>query len=150
MKRMKIACLLALLTVAAVATGPALSAPARSGTTAIDGVYRISWTEKDLVAAGASRIYAHANFGYAHGGRAVLTMTLRSGRLQIVSSPPVCHGTYSVSGNRVSIKQGPGCQGVVVATWSLRSGLLRFHVSKATDPGDEIAWGTKPWKKIGA
>ena len=150
MNWMKIGCLLALLTAAAVTTGPASAASARSRATAIDGVYRISWTEKEVIAAGASRVYAHANFGYTHGGQAVLTMTLRGGRLQIVSSPPVCHGTYSVSANRVSIKQGPGCQGVVVATWSLRSGLLRLHVSKATDRGDEIAWGTKPWKKIGS
>jgi len=148
MNWMKIACLVALLTAVTAATGAAPSASARSTTTAIDGVYRISWTEKEVIAAGASRLYAHANFGYAHGGRAVITMTLRGGRLQIVISPPVCHGTYAVSGNRVSIKQGPGCQGVVVATWSLRNGFLRFRVSKATDPGDEIVWGTKPWKKI--
>jgi hypothetical protein len=150
MNSMKIACLLALSTAAAVTTGPASAASARSRTTAIDGVYRVGWTEKEVIAAGASRLYAHANFGYTHGGQAVITMTLRGGRLQIVSSPPVCHGTYSVSGNRVSIKQGPGCQGVVVAMWSLRSGLLRLHVSKATDPGDEIAWGTKPWRRIGS
>ena len=148
MNWMKIACLLALLTAVTAATGAAPSASARSTTTAIDGVYRISWTEKEVIAAGASRVYAHANFGYTNGGRAVITMTLRGGRLQIVSSPPVCHGTYAVSGDRISIKQGPGCQGVVVAHWSLRSGFLRLHVSKATDAGDEIAWGTKPWKKI--
>ena len=87
MNWMKIACLLALLTAVTAATGAAPSASARSTTTAIDGVYRISWTEKEVIAAGASRLYAHANLGYAHGGRAVLTMTLRGGRLQIVSSP---------------------------------------------------------------
>ena len=137
------------LAVAALALLPATATAHAVGSTPLDGVYRISWTEKEVIAAGASRVYAHANFGYTHGGRAVLTMTLRGGRLRIVSSPPVCHGSYTVSGDRLSIKQGPGCQGIVVATWSLHNGLLRLHVSKATDRGDEIAWGTKPWKKIG-
>jgi len=36
------------------------------------------------------------------------------------------------------------------ARWSLRNGLLRLHVFVATDPGDKIAWGSKPWKKIGS
>jgi len=67
MNWMKIACLLTLVTAVTAATGAAPSASTRSTTTAIDGVYRISWTEKEVIAAGASRLYAHANFGYTHG-----------------------------------------------------------------------------------
>jgi hypothetical protein len=135
--------------VAMVLATIAASAAAANPASVLNGVYRISWTEKEVRAAGASRLYAHNNFGYAHGGRAVLTMTLRDGQLRVASSPPLCHGTYSVSGSRISIKEGPGCQGRIEATWTLRDGLLRFHISKATDPGDRFAWGVKPWKKIG-
>lgn len=131
-----------------LASVPATTA-AKSPASVLNGVYRISWTEKEVMAAGASRLYAHANFGYAHGGRAVLTMTLHDGQLRVVSYPPVCQGHYAVSAHRISIKEGPGCQGEIVATWTLGGGFLRFHISRATDPGDEFAWGTKPWKKIG-
>jgi hypothetical protein len=146
MNRMRIAVGLATM-IAVVAAVRALAA-GKSDPGVLNGVYRISWTEKELTAAGASPRYAHNNLGYAHGGPAVLTLTLRDGHLRLVASPPTCLGTYTVAGNTVSIKQGPGCRGHIVARWSLGHGQLRLRVSVATDAGDEIGWGAKPWKKI--
>src|SRR5436190_12062592 len=47
----------------------------------LNGVYQISWTEKELIAAGASHLYAHENLGAAHGKRLVITTTLRDGHM---------------------------------------------------------------------
>ena len=110
---------------------------------AIDGVYRVSWTEKEMAAAGAAVSYAHGNHG-------VLTWTLRDGSLELrFPAPPLCHGRYVVSGSTISISEGPGCHGRVVAGWSLNRGRLRLHVTQASDPGDRVLFGAKPWKKIG-
>jgi TRAP-type C4-dicarboxylate transport system substrate-binding protein len=137
--------------------GPALeipagcAAPARTTSSArvntdpsvLNGVYRVSWSEQELLAAGASP-------GYARGNHGVLTWTLRAGGFVLdFSYPPLCHGTYAVSGATVSIRQGPGCHGVFKATWSLRNGQLRLHVRQASDGGDRALFGAKPWKKIG-
>jgi TRAP-type C4-dicarboxylate transport system substrate-binding protein len=127
------------------------SAPQRStsfasaSSTPVDGVYRVSWSEKELIHGGASRAYARTNHG-------VVTLTLHDGVLAIhySESPPDCPGTYSVSGSTLSIlEHPPKCQGLIVASWSVSNGKLLLRVSKATDPGDEIFWGRKPWTKIG-
>jgi hypothetical protein len=108
----------------------------------LDGVYRTSWTESQLIAAGTSQEYAHGNKG-------VLTWTLQHGTFTLdFGTPPLCHGTYAVSGHTVSVKQGPGCNGVWTAQWSLTSGSLRLHVTKATNPGDRVLFGGKPWTKM--
>jgi hypothetical protein len=128
----------------AIAVALALNAmPAGAMPSGLDGVYRISWTESQLIAAGTSHKYAHGNHG-------VLTWTLQHGTFTLdFGTPPLCHGAYALSGRTVSVKQGPGCHGVFTAQWSLSSRLLRLHVTKATDLGDRVLFGGKSWTKIG-
>jgi TRAP-type C4-dicarboxylate transport system substrate-binding protein len=110
---------------------------------ALNGAYRVSWTEKQLVAEGASASYAKHN-------HSVITMTMRDGVFaQRWSVPPGCEGTYAVSGNTVSLRQKQHCHGLVVARWTLTGRQLRLKVTTATDPGDRILYGAKPWHKIG-
>ena len=143
MKCMKISLALALAVVGTTAATATATAAGKSNPGVLNGVYRVTWTEKQLIAAGTSQRYAHGNHG-------VLTWTLRDGSFQLRwQVPPLCHGTYVVSGATVSIKQGPGCSGLFRASWSLRNGQLRLSVTRATDPGDRVLFGGKAWKKIG-
>jgi hypothetical protein len=120
---------------------------ANTNPSVLNGVYRIAWSEQELVAAGTTGHYAHENCP----GRCVLTMTMRDGRfLTHWSPPPNCPGSYTVSGNTVSLEaQPPACHGHTVAKWSIHNGQLRLRVSLATDGGDKVLLGGKPWKKIG-
>jgi hypothetical protein len=127
-----------------------VSALADTDPSVLNGVYRISWTEKELIAAGASHLYAHENLGAAHGRRLVITATLRDGHMaQQWSVPPGCLGSYTVAGDTVTIRERVHCHGLVTASWLLGNGQLRLHVTRATDAGDEYLFGAKPWKKIG-
>jgi len=143
------------MTLTRLALGLVLAAallPATAGArpaSGIDGVYRVTWTEQELIAHGASARYAHINVGYAHGQSAVWTMTLDHGQLRLTSTPPTCLGTYAVAGFGVSILQKQHCNGLVVARWTLTARLLHLKVTKATDPGDRVLFGGKPWTKLG-
>jgi TRAP-type transport system periplasmic protein len=109
----------------------------------LNGVYRVRWTAKELAADGTSSSYARRNAG-------VVTMTMRDGQFTWrVMPPPNCAGTYTVSGHTVSIKFTVYCHGLVDATWSVQNDRLHFRVSRATDSGDRILFGRKPWAKIG-
>jgi hypothetical protein len=120
----------------------AMAAIGRSAATFPGGVYRVTWTERQLLDAGATREYAHGNQG-------VLTWTLKGGRFLLdFGIPPLCHGTYTATGGTLSIRQGPGCHGLVRARWSLSHQQLRLRISKATDPGDRTLFGGKPWTRI--
>lgn len=138
----------------AVAAAASSDLAVRNGASVLDGVYRLKWSEKELLAAGASRGYVGGNFSYLHGNQGVLTMTLRAGRFRVQArgahwSP--CPGTYALSGNKVTIDLGApsfSCHGRITARWSLQKGQLRLRSSQAADPGDEVLFGAKPWTKI--
>jgi TRAP-type C4-dicarboxylate transport system substrate-binding protein len=117
-------------------------APASDGS-ALNGVYRVDWPEQELYKAGTTRAYATGNSG-------LLTLTLRDGDLKIVwaDNDEPCGGTYTTNGNAISIALAVDCQGTTTGRWSLHGDLLRLSVEHATDPGDEILFGSKPWKKI--
>jgi hypothetical protein len=141
MKCMKLSLALAFAVVGATVTAAAPAAGTNPG--ALNGVYRIKWTEHELNAAGASKLYAHKNFG-------VITMTMQDGRFRSRELPgPDCAGTYAVSGHTISIKFTVYCHGLVTARWSLGNGQLRFRVARTTDPNDAVLFGRKPWRKIG-
>jgi hypothetical protein len=141
MKRMQIAA--GPVALIAVATAiPALAA-GKSGPSALDGVYRISWTQQQLIAAGASPAYASHNLG-------VITMTMREGHFvwhQV--PPPSCAGIYAVTGKSVSIRFTKVCTGSFKARWSLHAGQLRFLDVRDRSRDEAIEFGAKPWKKIG-
>lgn len=122
---------------------------------ALNGVYRVSWSEKQLIAAGTSREYAHNNHG-------TVTLTLHDGRFrfQIKEEPTFrCTGgydLYTLNGtNRFSFslynaKTCPDGNGIIAAIWSRSGPYLRFKiVSNRGEPGDEVNFGGKPWRKIG-
>ena len=142
---------------------PALQIPARCGvptrTTAgvsaarknpasvLNGVYRASFTQQELIAGGATPKEAHDNYG-------IQTLWLKDGRfhqrdVNILAGMGECRGQYTVSGKTVKINFNVrGCSGFVVATWSLGNGQLRLHVTLA-DTVDKVIYGTKPFRKIG-
>jgi TRAP-type transport system periplasmic protein len=132
------------------ATATATAVGRKQQPDAINGVYRIAWTRAQLLADGARQ-------GYARGNQGVITLTLDDGRFLLHDAgPPIfnCAGRYRVDAETFSIDFNvPTCkggQGIVIAHWSRRpNGDLRFHVREATDVGDEILWGRKPWTRIG-
>jgi len=137
----------AALTLAAAllpAAAGARTAGARTaGASPLEGVYRVAWTATELTAAGATRQYVHSSCP----SRCLLTMTLRAGHVRIHGGPPPDYrATYATTGNAVSFVAG---HYILVARWSLSGRTLRLHVTKATDPGDGIIFGAKPWTKIG-
>jgi TRAP-type transport system periplasmic protein len=124
-------------------TSTTVASSAKAASSALDGAYRVRWTARELLAAGTSSHYAKGNAG-------IVTMTMRHGQFTWRALPPPdCAGTYAVSGNTVSIKFTVYCHGRVDATWSLQNDRLGLRVRRATDPGDEILFGRKPWAKIG-
>ena len=149
MERLRVAATTAIVVAGALVIGIAAhDAPAAasgSPNSVLNGVYRVQYTEKELVSLGTSAAYAHRNYG-------VDTLWLSDGRYGVRQSrsPVGCSGSYSVSGRRVTFDFNVRhCNGIVTAAWTLRSGSLRFRVISATDPGDRTLFGSKPWKKIG-
>jgi len=127
--------------------GAAVSAPRRAPRTdpsVLDGVYRVIWTERELRAAGTSDVYAHDN-------RGVLTLTFHGGRYRVHLPGPIedCVGDYRVSGRKLAFAFELPCQGSISARWSLRGHWLDFDDVQATDGGDRVIFGVKPWRKIG-
>jgi hypothetical protein len=114
----------------------------------VDGVYRLTWSEKEAIAAGAPYSSAHADFAWADGKLVILTMRLRDGHLSFTDRHLICRDTYTVSGKTISIENVAPCGGRIIAGWSLDNGQLRLRVTRATDPGDAVIFGSKPWKKI--
>src|SRR6478672_3496220 len=89
MKRMKISLAVAFAVVGATAAIANATAAGTSNPNVLNGVYRIAWTQKQLIAAGASASYAKNN-------SSVITMTMRGGQfVQRWSEPPGCAGTYA-------------------------------------------------------
>ena len=122
---------------------PALAAPAPGAASAtLEGTYRISWTEKQLLAAGASPSFAVHN-------HYVVTMTMRDGRFVWHLPPPPCTGVYTVSGDTVSFRFTDSCTGSIEARWSLAGGRLHLRLVRASDLGTGIQFTAKPWRKIG-
>src|SRR5262245_6034098 len=117
--------------IAVLVSVPLVSASATSDPSVLNGVYRISWTERELMDAGARRIMAHSNYG-------VTIMTLRDGRFlwHAASHPPDSrNGHYRVSGRRLFLDfRGTGCTGYVDAPWTLADGRLRLHVTGSDPP----------------
>lgn len=155
------ALVLALGLIAAVLTGAAganagvSTASGNGNQNALNGVYRVTWTEKQLIAAGMSPEYARNN-------HATLTMRMQNGRFrfQVKEEPAIrCTGgydLYTLAGTkRFSISFNnpvtcPQISGIFAAIWSRPGGNLRFRiVSNRGEPGDEVIFGGKVWKKIG-
>ena len=111
----------------------------------LNGIYRVSYTKKELLANGAAAGWVKYNYGTG-------TLSLKDGhyRFHLVNyAPSDCYGPYTVSGQNVRFDLNvPFCTGSVVATWALSNGQLRLRVTNG-DGGDEVYWGSKPWKKIG-
>jgi hypothetical protein len=134
---------LLLLITALTLTG---TAAAKNPASVLNGTYRVSFTEKELLGLGVSAQEAHDNYG-------VFTLKLRDGRYEqhlvnYVSNG--CNGPYRVSGKTFTLDLNvPGCQGFVVAKWTLAKHALQLKVVKSEYPIDRALLGTKPLKKIG-
>jgi TRAP-type C4-dicarboxylate transport system substrate-binding protein len=120
-------------------TKPVRSSPVTGGNpAALNGVYRIEWSAKELLHAGVNWRYVHT----LCGRRCVITMTLRDGRYSFCQGPN-CTGIYTVSGDTVYLRR------YFRARWSVRNGELSFTDVISPDEGDKVFFGAKPWKKIG-
>jgi hypothetical protein len=113
---------------------------------ALNGDYRVIWSEKELIAAGASPTYAHNNFG-------TVTMKLRNGgytfREKAQGKDLGCKGPYTINGQSLYLDfRVAGCMGEVTARWARSNGELRLRLLRGTDRGDRVLFGGKPWKKI--
>jgi hypothetical protein len=151
MQSMKIATPLATVLALSLASLSATAVAHGTNSSRIDGVYRVTWTETEAIAAGAPYSSAHADLGFAHGHPVVIDITFRQGHFSLrdTSQRPPCTGTYTISGSTVSIhERPPACRGDIRASWSTQSGQLRLRVTKATDQGDAIIFGARPWTKI--
>ncbi len=133
--------------VACKAAPAAAPRPARGAADlhALDGVYRIAWTEREELRAGISPGYAHNTFG-------VQTWTLRGGHWVLHTNnglyPPDCRGPYTLRGHTLWADFNvAGCNGTLDATWSLEGDELRLRLRHAVRD-DEIWWGTKPFRRI--
>ena len=90
MKRMKISLAVAFAVVGATAAIASATAAGTSNPNVLNGVYRISWTQQQLIAAGASASYARHNIR-STSSPLVITMTMREGQfVQRWSEPPGC------------------------------------------------------------
>jgi TRAP-type C4-dicarboxylate transport system substrate-binding protein len=125
-------------------------APAASGaeTTAdaLDGVYRIRLTDRELTAAGPIAAFSRPSFG------GLITLALHRGRFRFrPRTPPECTGRYGFAAGgivRFRVEPRSFCQGVVTARYRLAGGSLRLHVIASTNPYDAVVWGGKPWRRI--
>ena len=121
------------------------SSIAKNPASVLNGIYRVSYTEKELVSFGTTAQYAKQNYG-------VSTLRLADGGARYKNSRSAfrCSGSYAVSGKTVTFDFNvPHCRGIVKATWAFQAGSLRFRVIVASDQGDAQVFGSKPWKKIG-
>ena len=121
------------------------SSTAKNPASALNGIYRVRYTEKELAASGASAEYAKGNYG-------VSTFRLANGKYRYTNSraPWACAGSYSISGRRVTFDFNvPHCHGILKAAWTLKGDSLRFRNIIGTDTGDTAFFGSKAWKKIG-
>ena len=150
---------LAAAVLASVATA-AVNADGKLGPSAINGVYRWSWTPKQLQAAGTSADYAQRN-------AATITMTFTNGRfrMQVREDPSFkCSGKYhveTIGGKKqfsMSLHSPTACpdgSALIVANWSLGNGYLRWRnlvvdpYSTSEPKPDAVFFGGKAWKKIG-
>ncbi|SNT63936.1 TRAP-type C4-dicarboxylate transport system, substrate-binding protein [Asanoa hainanensis] len=128
--------------------------------TALNGVYRLEWTVKELVAAGQQQQEAAENAG-------ILTLMFDDGRLVWNWAGAFnCVGRYRVSGARVSIISGSGpqweCGGAAdwdkehfSAAWKVSDRELVLSDIRAVGQfaGDQdyfaVLFGGKPWTRIG-
>jgi TRAP-type C4-dicarboxylate transport system substrate-binding protein len=106
----------------------------------LDGTYRTSFTEEELVAHGDQ---------YARNDAGVWTIILDGGRYSEVSFP--CLGTYEVSATMVTFTFHPKatCSGDWTARWQrTRTGGLRFIDVQSAASGDRAIWGLHEWKQL--
>lgn len=122
-------------------------APARepSSIHVLDGVYRLTWSQPEMIRAGMTAEFA----GHESG---VQTLTLRGGRYvwhqENGKNPPDCSGPYRVRGHTFWIDMNvPTCSGVYDMSWSLKGDELWLSNPDAPR-NDAIWWGTKPWRRI--
>jgi TRAP-type C4-dicarboxylate transport system substrate-binding protein len=128
------------------APGEPAATAARTDPTVLNGVYRVTWTDRELAAIGPVAKFARPSYG------GVITLAMHDGRYRFQpGTPPACTGTYTVSASTVRFRVDAAtyCQGVVTARWSFVGGQLVLDVISATNPYDQIIWGRKPWREIG-
>jgi TRAP-type C4-dicarboxylate transport system substrate-binding protein len=130
--------------------------PGTPGPTPIDGVYRWTLDEREMIGQGVEP-------GFAYGNSGLMTVTLHDGaiKLKITRNPAgdgLCTGSYKVAGRAAEIRlTSDGCQGHFRLRWQqTRDGLRTSDVvslppiDAARDKAlDRVQWSSKPWKRIG-
>ena len=152
------------LTVPSTCTGAAAPSPTTAASddpAALDGVFRLEWTTKELVAAGQRQDEAASNAG-------VITLTFDHGKLVWNwqgSQSSNCVGRYVLTGDRVAMVSGSGalwpCGGPddwdkehFSAVWKATDQQLVLTDFRSTgrfapDQGFfQVLFGGKPWARI--
>ena len=104
----------------------------------LDGTYRTSFTEEELLAGGQDPRFVEGDSG-------LWTFTLDGGHYTGLGDP--CTATYEVSATMIAFQwdvQG-GCSGDWTAHWERTRSGLRFLDVQSTYAGDRYIWGAHEW-----
>ena len=108
----------------------------------LDGTYRTTFTEQELLDAGTDEQSAHSI------AVAPWTITLHGGHYSSLEDD--CTATYRVSRTMISFRWDPGvrCSGDWSAQWNLNDDGLRFVRVQSTYAGDRAVWGLHEWIRL--
>ena len=129
-----------MISAAAIVAAAALSVAVPTGT------FRTTITDADLIA-------GHA--GNLAGNRGTYALTIQAGGRWTMKNTAAGHlinptqgGTYRVTGSAVAFTN-LFTGGTFTARLTLRAGVLRFTILKASRPELRVVFGAHPWRKIG-
>jgi TRAP-type C4-dicarboxylate transport system substrate-binding protein len=107
----------------------------------LDGTYRTTFAEKELLDAGTDPQSAESNAG-------VWTIRLDGGRYSDLESD--CTARYRVSRTMISFRWDPGsrCTGDWTSQWKLTDQGVRFLRVQSTYAGDRAVWGLHEWVRL--
>ncbi|WP_167880474.1 TRAP transporter substrate-binding protein [Nocardioides guangzhouensis] len=108
----------------------------------LDGTYRTTFTEKELLDIGVAEQDVKQITG------APWTITLDGGHYSDLESD--CTATYRVSRAMISFNWDPGvrCSGNWSAHWDVNDGGLRFLRVQSAYAGDRAVWGLHEWVRL--
>jgi TRAP-type C4-dicarboxylate transport system substrate-binding protein len=122
--------------------GPATDIGTPIDPAVLDGTYRTTFTEQELLDAGMDEQSVHNN------SAAPWTITLDAGHYSDLEDD--CTATYKVSRTMISFQWIPGdnCNGDWSAHWKLTDHGLRFLDVQSAYAGDRAVWGLHEWVRL--
>lgn len=130
------------VTTACQSNGPAAEIGTPIDPTVLDGTYRATFTEKELLDLGLDQQSIEQIVG------APWTITLDHGKFSDLESD--CTATYRLSRTMISFRWDPDaqCSGDWSAHWQLTNEGLQFLEVKSTYAADRAVWGLHEWQRL--